>query len=167
MDETLRASARLFGTGKHRRVLSTQRIVFLVVAAAAPLAAMVGTLPIALGRGNGAGVPGAFLLATITLFCFAVGYAAMSRRIVSTGAFFTYVAKGLGKPAGVAAAFIAVVAYAAYTIGMAAFSVTSFIWFLILWASTLHGLPTLGPLFQLSPFLVTGRSTYHPKFLAL
>jgi cation diffusion facilitator CzcD-associated flavoprotein CzcO/amino acid transporter len=119
MDDQIRAAARQFETGKHRRVLSTQRIVFLVVAAAAPLAAMVGNLPIALGRGNGAGVPGAFLIAAITLLCFAVGYAAMSRRIVNTGAFYTYIAQGLGKPVGVGGAFIALLAYLTFTVGMA------------------------------------------------
>ena len=68
MDEQLRAVARRFETGRRSRpVLSAQRIVFLVVAAAAPLAAMVGTLPIAIGRGNGAGIPAACLLAAATL----------------------------------------------------------------------------------------------------
>ena len=90
-----------------------------MVAAAAPLAAMVGNLPLALSRGNGAGLPGAFLLATLTLLCFAVGYAEMSERVVNTGAFYTYVALGLGKPTGVGAAFIAMAAYLAMTIGMA------------------------------------------------
>ncbi len=121
MDETLRATARQFETGKRRRTLSTPRIVFLVVAAAAPLAAMIGNLPIAIARGNGAGVPAAFLFATLTYFCFAVGYAVISRRIVSTGAFFTYVAQGLGKIAGVVAAFIAMLSYISFTIGMAGF----------------------------------------------
>ena len=41
--------------------------------------------------------------------------------MVSTGAFYTYVAKGLGKPVGVAAAFTAALAYVVYTIGLAAF----------------------------------------------
>lgn len=121
MSNSIRAIARTFERGKRRYALSTQRIVFLVVAAAAPLAAMIGNLPIALARGNGAGVPAAFLFASITLFLFAVGYAAISRRIVNTGAFFTYVAHGLGKSWGVAAAFIALVAYVGFTIGMAAF----------------------------------------------
>jgi len=121
VDESLRATARQFDQGKKRRVLSTQRIVFLVVAAAAPLAAMIGNLPIALARGNGAGTPGAFLFAGVTLICFAVGYAAMSRRVVNTGAFYTYVAKGLGKRAGVGAAYTAVIAYVSFTIGLAAF----------------------------------------------
>ena len=121
MSTSIRAIARNFETGKRRYALSTQRIVFLVVAAAAPLAAMIGNLPIALARGNGGGVPAAFLFATLTLFLFAVGYAAIGRRIVSTGAFFTYVAHGLGKMWGVAAAFVALVAYVGFTIGMAAF----------------------------------------------
>jgi amino acid transporter len=121
MDMSLRDVTRSFETGKRRRVLSTRRIVFLVVAAAAPLAAMIGNLPIALARGNGAGVPAAFLFATLTLTCFSVGYAAISRRVVSTGAFFTYVAQGLGKPLGVGAAFVAMIAYVGFTIGMAAF----------------------------------------------
>jgi cation diffusion facilitator CzcD-associated flavoprotein CzcO/amino acid transporter len=121
MDDALRIAARKFETGKRRKFLSTQKIVFLVVAAAAPLAAMVGNLPIALSRGLGAATPAAFLFAGLTLLCFSVGYAAISRRVVSTGAFYTYVAKGLGKPIGVSAAFTAMIAYVGYTVGLAAF----------------------------------------------
>ena len=104
-----------------RGSLSTSRIVFLVIAAAAPLASMIGNLPIALGLGNGAGTPGAFIIAGLTLLCFAVGYAAMSRRIVNTGAFYTYITEGLGTAAGVGSAYTAVVAYLAFTFGLAAF----------------------------------------------
>ena len=104
-----------------RASLSTPRIVFLVIAAAAPLASMIGNLPIALGRGNGAGTPVAFALAGAILLCFAVGYAAMSRRIVDTGAFYAYVTEGLGTSAGIGAAYVALVAYLAFTFGLAAF----------------------------------------------
>jgi len=121
MDDAIRAAARSFETGKRRKFLSTPKIIFLVVAAAAPLAAMVGNLPIALSRGLGAATPAAFVFAGLTLLCFSVGYAAISRRVVSTGAFYTYVAKGLGKPVGVAAAYTAALAYVVYTIGLAAF----------------------------------------------
>jgi len=119
MDHALRTAASSFKTSTQRRVLSTRSVVFLVIAAAAPLTAMVGNLPIALARGNGAGIAGAFLIATLTLLCFAVGYAEISRRVVSTGAFYTYVALGLGKRTGISAAFIAVVAYSALTVGLA------------------------------------------------
>ena len=36
---------------------------------------------------------------------------AMSRRILNAGAFYTYVTHGLGRPAGVGAAFVALAAY--------------------------------------------------------
>ena len=108
-------------TPETRASLSTSRIVFLVIAAAAPLASMIGNLPIALGRGNGAGTPGAFAIAGITLLLFAVGYAAMSRRIVNTGAFYTYVTAGLGTAAGIGSAYTAMIAYLAFTFGLAAF----------------------------------------------
>ncbi len=104
-----------------RASLSTPRIVFLVIAAAAPLASMIGNLPIALGRGNGVGTPGAFVIAGVTLLCFAVGYAAMSRRIVNTGAFYTYITEGLGSAAGIGSAYVALLAYLAFTFGLAAF----------------------------------------------
>ncbi|MDH2428334.1 APC family permease [Sphaerisporangium sp. TRM90804] len=102
-----------------RRSLSTPKIVFLVVAAAAPMAGMVGSVPLAFVLGNGAGVPAAFVLAGLTLLCFSVGYAAMSRRVVSTGGFYAYVARGLGRPAAVAGGLVAVIAYNSAVIGVA------------------------------------------------
>jgi amino acid transporter len=101
-----------------RTSLSTGRVVFLVIAAAAPMAAMVGNVPLAVIFGNGAGVPAAFVFATVVLLCFAVGYAAMSRRVVNTGAFYTYIARSLGKPTGVAAAYVAVLSYGGLTFGL-------------------------------------------------
>jgi len=102
-----------------RTSLSTGRVVFLVIAAAAPMAAMVGNVPLALIYGNGAGLPAAYLIAAVVLLCFSVGYAAMSRRVVNTGAFYTYIARSLGKPSGVAAAYVAVLSYGALTFGLA------------------------------------------------
>jgi amino acid transporter len=103
---------------QHR--LSTQYIVFLVVAAAAPLASMIGNLPIAIGRGTGANVPVAFLIAGVILIAFTTGYAFIGRRVVSTGAFYTYVAEGLGKPLGVGAAYCAIISYGSFALGLAA-----------------------------------------------
>jgi amino acid transporter len=103
-----------------RRLLSTRQVVFLVLAAAAPMAAMIGNVPLALLRGNGVGLPAAFIAAAAVLLCFAVGYAAMSKRVVNSGAFYTYIARALGKPTGIASAYVAVVGYAALAIGLAA-----------------------------------------------
>lgn len=103
-----------------QHLLSTPYIVFMMVAAAAPLASMIGNLPIAIARGTGANVPVAFLIAGLILIAFTTGYAFIGRRVVSTGAFYTYVAEGLGKPLGVGAAYCAVIAYATFTFGLAA-----------------------------------------------
>jgi amino acid transporter len=100
--------------------LSTQFIVFMVLAAAAPLASMIGNLPIAISRGTGGNVPVAFLIAGLILIAFTTGYAFIGRRVVSTGAFYTYVAEGLGKPLGVGTAYSAILSYGAFTFGLAA-----------------------------------------------
>ena len=47
-----------------------------------------------------------------------VGYAELSRAVKGTGAFYTYIGRGLGKPAGVVAAYCAVLAYAAMSVGL-------------------------------------------------
>ena len=98
--------------------LTTSKIVLLVVAAAAPLAAVVGTVPLSFALGNGVGVPGMFLFAGAVLLCFSAGYAAMSRRIVNAGGFYTYLARGLGRPVAVAGGLTAVISYNAVSIGL-------------------------------------------------
>ena len=99
--------------------LTTRKVVFLVIAAAAPMAAMVGNVPLALVYGNGAGLPAAFLIATLVLICFSVGYASMSRKVINTGAFYTYIARSLTKPVGVGSAYVALAAYTAQACGLA------------------------------------------------
>ena len=86
-------------------------IVFFVVAAAAPLVGMTGAVPVASVLGNGAGVPGAYLLVGIILLLFSVGYAAMSQHVTNAGAFFAYVGRGLGINVGVGSAFVSLMAY--------------------------------------------------------
>lgn len=105
-------------SGQLRRTLTTPKIVFLVIAAAAPLTAMIGTVPLAFSLGDGPGFPAVFVFAGLTLLCFSVGYAAMSRRIVNAGGFYTYLASGLGKPAALAGGVVAIISYPALTIGM-------------------------------------------------
>lgn len=93
-------------------------IVFFVVAAAAPLTAVVGATPAAFAFGNGAGVPGAFVLAGILYMLFSVGFTAMSRRVGGAGAFYTYITHGIGKPAGVGGALMALATYSAVQIAV-------------------------------------------------
>jgi amino acid transporter len=102
------------GTGQGLRgSIGVVGIVFLVVAAAAPLTAIGGALPVMLAIGNGAGNPMAYVVAAVVLLLFSVGYAAMSRHVVDAGAFYAYVSKGLGTPVGVGAAGLALLTYTA------------------------------------------------------
>ncbi len=86
-------------------------VVFMAVATAAPITAMTGNLPIAVGFGNGIGAPAGYLFATVVLTVFAVGYVAMAKRITAAGAFYGYISHGLGRIAGMASGMLAVLAY--------------------------------------------------------
>lgn len=106
-------------TGSLRKnAVGTPHIVFFVVAAAAPLTAVVGASPAAFAFGNGPGLPGAFLIAGVVYALFGAAFTAMSRYSGSAGGFYGYIARGLGKPAGVGGAFVAMAAYTAVQIAI-------------------------------------------------
>lgn len=98
--------------------LGAWQIIFLVISAAAPLTGMLGAVPPAISLGNGAGVPGAFVIAGLVLLIFSVGYASMSRFLVKNGAFYSYIAAGLGKSLGMSGALVALFAYTAIQVGI-------------------------------------------------
>lgn len=91
--------------------LGTPSIVFMVMATVAPIGAVGSAMALGIALGNGPGIPGAYLIAGIVLILFAAGFAAMSHHVTNAGAFYTYVARGLGRPAGLGAAFMALIAY--------------------------------------------------------
>ncbi|MGW0821057.1 APC family permease [Streptomyces sp. NPDC002845] len=93
-------------------------ILFFVLSAQAPLTGVGGAVPIAVGIGNGPGVPVAYLAAGLITLLFAVGYVAMSRHVVDAGAFYTYIGKGLGRPLGIGSAGVALFAYCAIQAAM-------------------------------------------------
>ncbi|XVX18731.1 APC family permease [Actinomycetota bacterium] len=101
-----------------RGTLGVLGITFFVVSAAAPLTAMAGGAPMAMLLGNGAGVPAAYLIVTALLLIFAVGYTAMARHHTSTGAFYSYISRGLKQYLGGSAAWIALLGYNAMQIGL-------------------------------------------------
>ena len=86
-------------------------VLFMVTANAAPITAMTGNTPISVGYGDGYHAPAAFLVATIVLTIFSVGYVAMAKHITATGAFYGYISHGLGQVAGMASGFLATMAY--------------------------------------------------------
>ncbi len=103
---------------KLRGNLGVASIVFLVVAAAAPLGVIGGVVPLGLAAGNGAGFPATFIISTVILLLFAVGFTAMTPFVDEAGAFFSYVRKSLGLPAGIGIAFVAIVSYVALEAGV-------------------------------------------------
>lgn len=94
-------------------------LAFFVVAAAAPLSVMSGVSPLAIQFG-GIGAPGGYLYAGVVFLVFAIGFTAMARRLPRAGAFYAYITHGLGRPVGVGAALVAVVAYNTIAIGFVA-----------------------------------------------
>jgi amino acid transporter len=124
-------------------------IVFFVVAAAAPLVGMTGAVPVAIVLGNGAAVPGTYLMVGIILLLFSVGYATMSHYVTNTGAFFAFIGRGLGVAIGVGSAFVSLIAYLAIQLAIFGFfgvvmagemnnwfgvDLAWWIWVLIAWA---------------------------------
>jgi len=101
-----------------KNALGVGAVTFLVVSAAAPLTAVAGGVPLSMLLGNGPGIPLTFLLVTVVLLLFSVGYVAMARHIRNAGAFYAYTAQGLGGLMGGAAALIAILAYNAMQIGV-------------------------------------------------
>ncbi|MFH8494981.1 APC family permease [Streptomyces coeruleorubidus] len=97
--------------------LGTSDIAFFVVSAAAPLTVMAGVAPLAILLG-GVGAPVGYLLAGLTLVVFAIGFTTMSRHVRHGGAFYAYITRGLGRPAGIGAALLALVGYNGMEIGV-------------------------------------------------
>jgi amino acid transporter len=98
--------------------LGVPAVVFFVLASAAPLTVVAGAVTTGYGVTGVTGIPVAFIAVALVLAVFAVGYVAMARRVSNAGAFYTYVAHGLGRPPGVAAALVAVLAYNALQIAL-------------------------------------------------
>jgi amino acid transporter len=98
--------------------LGTSAITFMVVSAAAPLTAAGGGIPPSMLFGNGAGIAGAFVIVTVILLLFSVGYVAMARHVRNAGAFYAFTASGLGGRMGGAAALVAILAYNTMQIGL-------------------------------------------------
>jgi amino acid transporter len=79
---------------------------------------MAGGAAVAMLLGNGPGIPLAYVVVSVILLIFAVGYTAMARHHTSTGACYSFVSRGLRQPSGGAAAMIALLGYNAMQIGL-------------------------------------------------
>ena len=79
----------------HGSAVGLMGVLFLTVTGAAPQSAMLGNVPFAAGFGIGIHTPAAFLLATIVLTVFCIGYAAMAGKVSSVGGFYAFIRKNI------------------------------------------------------------------------
>lgn len=98
----------------HGKAVGLVGVLFLTVTGAAPESAMLGNVPFGASAGNGLFMPGAFVLATIVLTIFSVGYAAMASKVSSVGGFYSYISLGLGRDMGMAAGMASFVSYSVF-----------------------------------------------------
>jgi amino acid transporter len=91
--------------------LGTVGLMFTALAFNAPLGVMSATVPIVIGGGIGGGTPLVYLGVLVLFLVFAVALVAMARHMKKPGAFYTYLTAGLGRSAGLAGGFVALVVY--------------------------------------------------------
>ena len=84
--------------GLRRGSIGVAGMVFMVVAATAPLTAMASNLSLSLGFGAGAGTLGWIVLIGLLLVVFTSGYVALARTVVSAGAYHAYISTASARP---------------------------------------------------------------------
>jgi amino acid transporter len=109
--------------------LGLPQVLFCIVTGAAPLAAMMFNIPITV-LGGGFAAPAAFLIATVVLTIFSVGYIEMSQRVTSAGGFYTFITRGFGPTIGLGAGYLIAACYIVFAAAVAGvlgyFAATSF-----------------------------------------
>lgn len=114
IDDSGVASATATTDRPHRKLrgtLGVWGIVFVVVAAASPLGVIGGPVPLGIAKGNGIGFPAIFVVSTVIILLFAVGFTALTPHVPDAGAFYSYIGKGLGRVTGFGFAFVALISY--------------------------------------------------------
>lgn len=90
--------------------MGTVQLVLTVLAFSAPLTVVIAWIPFLIIY-NGVGAPTSFIVASLLLLVFAVGFTTMTRYIPNPGAFYAYITAGLGRIPGLGAGFLAIYAY--------------------------------------------------------
>jgi amino acid transporter len=131
-------------------------VLSLTLTGAAPMTAMLLNVPVAVGNGTGFGAPAGFLVATLVLLVFSVGYAAMSRKVTAVGGFYAFISHGLGRQLGMAMGFGSAVAYSVFEPAMAG----GFAYFASAKILALTGINAPWPLLAIGMVLMIGALTY-------
>lgn len=105
------------GTQLRAGTLGVGAIVFFVVAAVAPMAALAGASPVVFSA-IGVSAPATYLLAALLFVVFSVGFVAMSRHVTNAGGFVAYIAKGCGTRMATAGAALAILTYTALQVAL-------------------------------------------------
>ncbi len=98
----------------HGKAVGLIGVLFLTMTGAAPESAMLGNVPFAAGYGTGIYAPAAFVMATIVLVIFCVGYTTMASQVSSVGGFYSYISQGLGREVGMAAGITSLACYSIF-----------------------------------------------------
>ena len=131
-------------------------VLFPTLTGAAPMTAMLLNVPVAVGNGTGFGAPAGFLVATLVLLVFSVGYAAMARKVTAVGGFYAFISYGLGRQLGLAMGFGSAVAYSVFEPAMAG----GFAYFANAKILALTGISVPWPLLAIGMVLTIGALTY-------
>ncbi|MEV6347072.1 amino acid permease [Actinoplanes sp. NPDC051851] len=91
---------------------------FFGVAAAVPIATLVTLVPPAFAGGAGPLLPLSVVAVTLVAFLFSTPYARSTRKRQTAAPAYTYVSRGLGRPAGLSAAWLALAGYHAIQFGL-------------------------------------------------
>ena len=94
--------------------LSLTGVLFCIVTGAAPIAAMLFNAPWAV-YGAGYAAPASFIVATVILTIFSVGYIEMAKRVSAAGGFYSFVSHAFGQVAGLATAVTITLCYVIFT----------------------------------------------------
>lgn len=98
-------------TGLKKDAIGVPGILFFVLSAQAPLTSVVGVAAIAIRLGNGAAFPSAYVIVGVVMLVFSVGFTTMTRYVSNHGGFSSLIEAGLGRHAGAAAAWLALLSY--------------------------------------------------------
>jgi amino acid transporter len=98
-------------SGLARKSIGTGSLFFFCVGASGPLITVAGGVVATYGQTGVIGVPLSFLVLAGALAFFTVGYVAMVRYVPHAATFYALLARGLGRPWGVAAGTVALVSY--------------------------------------------------------
>jgi amino acid transporter len=94
-----------------RKTMSTWSMVVVAGAASALLVVLVGSIPATYATTGVVALPLLFLLVGAVVALLSVGYTAMARRVKHAAVYYASIAHGLGRPMGVAAGGVGLLAY--------------------------------------------------------